>query len=636
MPKKWRRDERRRIAQAEEKAHPRFVPDGHPAWASIVAACSSNEDTTIATSTESVTINAGVALDLPVHVSSNTAVVHYAFKVNEMDIDVSATCTTSNDESGQAVTTKTKTVLDTVSMNADTGWLRGTFTPAMKCTCVFQLSNEYSFFNSKEVLFEIKVRDDVQLMAQWRAKMDSFVQVLGNVQRQRKEQHEAQREASASAGNASKASSGAGETTLMLTAKPTDTLFLEQLKGLQIQLEELVCDGGSACLRPETRAEMLVTRSCLELEKFMHEISTASKDEEDAVAKYLHSVHFMPSKNHQWWIAFQTRMLEDRTSLKIKAIQGMSRRKPSKTPSNKEKNQDDGSKRIVMADHSCTPERIISFLTARQVFGSPNEHVAAALSQRVVAAVLSSSSASSSSSTTSSSSSTTSSYSTTHSHMLPIHVEIFKRIAPSSSSLASLLRTYESLLCLLKEEDLENHNDQLMVDFSLLHGQILYLFQVLADLSFDPTGKNDMHEMMEFRTSVQLLRYVACVVCTWSNNASSSDVVDGDAMSSFDADDWREKVKVLLLQTFNIDDALLVQSVASTLKTRVDLYCAHPVCVQLEQCMIRAGESCAVWQRDIRNKCFSVLCMLLDRPSAGIPSVLLLKCSGDVSMLMGQ
>ena len=124
--------------------------------------------------------------------------------------------------------------------------------------------------------------------------------------------------------------------------------------------------------------------------------------------------------------------------------------------------------------------------------------------------------------------------------MLPIHVEIFKRIAPSSSSLASLLRTYESLLCLLKEEDLENHNDQLMVDFSLLHGQILYLFQVLADLSFDPTGKNDMHEMMEFRTSVQLLRYVACVVCTWSNNASSSDVVDGDAMSSFDADDWRE------------------------------------------------------------------------------------------------
>jgi hypothetical protein len=263
MPKKWRRDERRRIAKLQNINTPQEVQNGHPQWSSLVLGCALNEDTTIATSTESVTIAAGLNLELPVHVETATAIVQYAFKVNDMDIDVSATCTptsaaattaaaaatvtttstTSTTTTTTTTTTPTKsetTMLDTVSLDASTGWLRGSFKPGFRCTCKFELSNEYSFFNGKEVLFEIKVKDDVFIMKQWTQTMNHFHKVVQKISR-----------------NHSNVNHDNDNSTVENKNNSTTTLnnnqikiLLDELKGIQIELEKIVCDSGSACMTP--------------------------------------------------------------------------------------------------------------------------------------------------------------------------------------------------------------------------------------------------------------------------------------------------------------------------------------------------------------------------------------------------
>ena len=261
MPKKWRRDERRRIAKLQNINTPQEVQNGHPQWSSLVLGCALNEDTTIATSTESVTIAAGLNLELPVHVETATAIVQYAFKVNDMDIDVSATCTptsaaattaaaatvtttsTTSTTTTTTTTTPTKsetTMLDTVSLDASTGWLRGSFKPGFRCTCKFELSNEYSFFNGKEVLFEIKVKDDVFIMKQWTQTMNRFHKVVQKISR-----------------NHSNVNHDNDNSTVENKNNSTTTLnnnqikiLLDELKGIQIELEKIVCDSGSACMTP--------------------------------------------------------------------------------------------------------------------------------------------------------------------------------------------------------------------------------------------------------------------------------------------------------------------------------------------------------------------------------------------------
>jgi hypothetical protein len=261
MPKKWRRDERRRIAKLQNINTPQEVQNGHPQWSSLVLGCALNEDTTIATSTESVTIAAGLNLELPVHVETATAIVQYAFKVNDMDIDVSATCTptsaaattaaaatvtttsTTSTTTTTTTTTPTKsetTMLDTVSLDASTGWLRGSFKPGFRCTCKFELSNEYSFFNGKEVLFEIKVKDDVFIMKQWTQTMNHFHKVVQKISR-----------------NHSNVNHDNDNSTVENKNNSTTTLnnnqikiLLDELKGIQIELEKIVCDSGSACMTP--------------------------------------------------------------------------------------------------------------------------------------------------------------------------------------------------------------------------------------------------------------------------------------------------------------------------------------------------------------------------------------------------
>ena len=603
MPKKWRRDERRRLAQEEAKRVARLrtpsMDDGHPSWQKLVSACTSNEDTTVATSTESVTIAAGITLDLPVPITTVSAVVHYRFKVAEMDIDLSAVCIPSL-PTETSKTSSTKILLNTVSLNAETGWYRGSFVPELCGTCTFRLSNDYSFFNSKEVLFEITVRDDVSLMSQWNVKMEKFRTVQTKL-------------------------STASED----TAVP---VLLQELKEAQLELEKIVCDAGSACLRPETRAEMFVTRSALELEEFEHRL-TKLKDqkeknrstltptptpttntsshgnqnnegESNAVAKYLHCIHFLPTRSMEWWKMFNIRVQADQAAWKMSAMRGMSIKRGLSSPASSYTSTLPSSSVVA-----CTPERVIAFFKSKHVFASPYEHVGAALSQRATAAALSSNSASSRAVT---------------STALPIHLELLQRIAPSSSSLASLLRTYESVSTLL--EDSESLDTRLKSDASLLNGQILYVMQILADLSFDPNGQNNLKDVANFRVSVSLLRYVACVVYRWCVESLE------DNAHMMDAEDWKEKCSVILLQTFNVDDAGLVIRMAKTLTTHVNQYCAHPICTQLEECANRSIESCVVWQNDMREKCWATLCMLLERPSAGIPALLLFKC-GDASML---
>jgi hypothetical protein len=261
MPKKWRRDERRRIAKLQNINTPQEVQNGHPQWSSLVLGCALNEDTTIATSTESVTIAAGLNLELPVHVETATAIVQYAFKVNDMDIDVSATCTptsaaattaaaatvtttsTTSTTTTTTTTTPTKsetTMLDTVSLDASTGWLRGSFKPGFRCTCKFELSNEYSFFNGKEVLFEIKVKDDVFIMKQWTQTMNHFHKVVQKISRNH---------SNVNHDNDNSTVENKNNSTTTLN-KNQIKILLDELKGIQIELEKIVCDSGSACMTP--------------------------------------------------------------------------------------------------------------------------------------------------------------------------------------------------------------------------------------------------------------------------------------------------------------------------------------------------------------------------------------------------
>ena len=143
MPKRWRREERRRLASEEASrianlARQTGIDDGHQSWRNLVVCSANKEDTTIATSTESVTIAAGQALDLPVHINTKTAVVHYAFKVAEMDVTVSAMILpseTKTKDPNTAITTTTThshlIVLDTILLPSSKGWLRGQFTPIL-------------------------------------------------------------------------------------------------------------------------------------------------------------------------------------------------------------------------------------------------------------------------------------------------------------------------------------------------------------------------------------------------------------------------------------------------------------------------------------------------------------------------
>ena len=100
-----------------------------------------------------------------------------------------------------------------------------------------------------------------------------------------------------------------------------------------------------------------------------------------------------------------------------------------------------------------------------------------------------------------------------------------------------------------------------------------------------------------------------------------------------DMDDWREKTKVKLLQTFNVDDPVVLDRLTHSLRCHAEWYCAYPVCVQLQQCGLRASSTRVVWQKNVRQ-CWSLLCQVLVRPSAGNPSVLLFTCTGDTSMLV--
>ena len=328
---------------------------------------------------------------------------------------------------------------------------------------------------------------------------------------------------------------------------------------------------------------------------------------------------------------------------------------------------------------SCTPKRVVAFMKANNIFAAPYEHVETILLQRLMASGLSSASNTTSITTTTTSTTSTATYShPKHSTHVPLHVELFKRIAPSSSSLSSLLRTYESVLRLLTEEEdeevgdneegdeeddkedhMRNHrrknNQQRHIDVSLLHGQVLYVLVLLAQLSFDPNNQGNREDVLGFQTSVYLLQYVAAVVYEWCVDATT-DVAEGNRSGDsgggggggrigrvsrsgslddvrLDLDDWREKVKVKLLQIFNVDDHTLVGRLTSTLRCHAEVYCAFPVCVQLQQCSLRASSTRVVWQKNVRQ-CWSLLCQLLIRPSAGIPSVLLFKGTGDTSMLV--
>ena len=53
-------------------------------------------------------------------------------------------------------------------------WLRGTLTPGRAALCEFNLSNEYSFFRSKEVTFQIRVHDDIETVKRWRGLVKAF------------------------------------------------------------------------------------------------------------------------------------------------------------------------------------------------------------------------------------------------------------------------------------------------------------------------------------------------------------------------------------------------------------------------------------------------------------------------------
>ena len=672
MPKRWRREERRRLASEEASrlanlARQTGIDDGHQSWRNLVVCSANKEDTTIATSTESVTIAAGQALDLPVHINTKTAVVHYAFKVAEMDVTVSAMIlpseTKTKDPNTATTTTTTHShliVLDTILLPSSKGWLRGQFTPAMCGTCTFQLSNEYSFFNSKEVLFEIKVRDDVYLTSQWKIKMKKFHNIHKYIV--------------------------SNDTTL--TRKEL-LISIQQLRIVQFELENIVCDAGSACLSSTIRSEMFVTRSVLELEEFKYnqhiETKKNNTDEAlkhwdsdakgDTVARYLHNIHFLPTRSIECWNRLNLTLKNNGSNYKMKAIQSMTnsrllRRDSNSNGSENEKNAT-ASSSSSFASVDCTPERIVTFLTSKHVFAEPYEHIGSNLSQRIVAAALSASSATSASSTTTATSATSSksttkaatkatTTTTTSSSSIPaspastgskttvhpIHLELFKRIAPSSSSLASLLRTYESIsnVLLLQDNIIDRENEhqnesQKYMDVSLLNGQIMYVLQVLADLSFDPNGNNVLRDIIDFQTSVLLLRYVSCIVYEWcvdsdvSERSRSNNTNTSGSNSTIDMEDWKEKVHVLLLQTFNVDDPNLTLLVSNTLKSKVNEYCGCVVCWQLEEATRRSGNSIVVWQKDVGKYCWKVLNVLLDRPKAGLAGVVLFKC-GDSSMLM--
>ena len=304
MPKKWRRDERRKIAQEEAARRKRHespeAHSGHPSWDALVAGVGSNEDTTIATS-RTINIAAGTSLELPLQVETDTAIVHYAFKVNDMDIDLSAACTALSTNPGK--TGPAKVLLPTTSLDATTGWFRGMFKPGMRCTCTFQLSNDYSFFNSKDVLFEIKVRDDVHLTKQWNVKMDLFHDLLHQMHVVREGiERRRRRTATATATTTAAETKDTKDTNEHQAGTVRLNDLLQRLKAVQIDLEDMVCHPNSTCLTPDTRSEIFFTRSKLGLETYKTSLLSASSAAAcvDVVLMYLYNVHFMPCHHSDW------------------------------------------------------------------------------------------------------------------------------------------------------------------------------------------------------------------------------------------------------------------------------------------------------------------------------------------------
>jgi hypothetical protein len=289
----------------------------------------------------------------------------------------------------------------------------------------------------------------------------------------------------------------------------------------------------------------------------------------DIVRRYLARIHFLPTRDNYWWNTFNLVTSEKKKLLKMKSMYGMAsmEKKTLRSTSSDSTGGSGGSDDTV----HCTPERIVSFLKSKNVFSSPYEHVEQLILQRIVSSELSSSTTSTSSSTaaTTASNSNTSSIKV----MFPMHVQLFMRVAPSSTSLASLLRTYESIVKILTED--EDNNSNKRRDESLLHGQTLYMLLLLSDLSFNPDNNNEQG-VLDFRTSVHLLHYVSAVVYEWCvesttintnqtntrTSAATQKIVDkeqghqdNDIVSmkiqrrlssteiSMEMEDWKEKVK---------------------------------------------------------------------------------------------
>ena len=274
MPKRWKREARRTAAVNAEKAQAAAARAEEAErqaarWDGLLRAGSAAEDA-FQYGTEALAIQAGEPFDLPVRVRTATAVISYAFAVKEQDVEVSATVTldaTAPVPSAAAKATTASTTkpppapavpqqaLQVSRLDASQGWMRGTLRPGAPSVVTFNLSNEYSFFNAKEVTFLIRVADDVETERLWLSLTEQI------------------REAATARALAVFQSNPAGSSTstnpesVAEARRQRQAVHVEgvsRMWSLQLALEQLAVDPDSACLPPARRCDVFATRALLE------------------------------------------------------------------------------------------------------------------------------------------------------------------------------------------------------------------------------------------------------------------------------------------------------------------------------------------------------------------------------------
>ena len=280
-------------------------------WDALLDAVQCAEDSYVY-GTESIHIQAGESFVFPVKIETSTARISYAFSVKEFDVEVSATVTPDGDshsseqhppgigdssrldgeatESESPLASSALPGLQVTSLEAGQDcWLRGNIKPGRPSLCEFTLSNEYSFFRSKEVRFRIRVHDDIQTKRKWRGYVKAFREAV--VARDRLlSQDRKTMNTFINLQSVNKASSAEVSGTSSLRFAHTESLSTMDL--LQSDLQKMAIDPCTRCLSSAVRSEVFVTRSMLAAAR------RGWKLKSELLPVFLHEALFLPADLH--------------------------------------------------------------------------------------------------------------------------------------------------------------------------------------------------------------------------------------------------------------------------------------------------------------------------------------------------